>query len=109
MNRGDIYNVDLDPTKGHEQKGRRPVMVVSASAFNKASSMPIVVPITSGGTAARVNGFAVEIVGCLHTTGVALCDQPRVLALDKRQGVFVESAPQGLVDEVMARLLPIFS
>ena len=36
MERGDIYLVSLDPTLGHEQKGTRPVLVVSPGAFNRA-------------------------------------------------------------------------
>ena len=35
MNHGDIYLVSLDPTSGHEQKGMRPVLVVSPGPFNK--------------------------------------------------------------------------
>ena len=38
MERGDIYLVSLDPTRGHEQQGRRPVLVVSAGAFNRCRS-----------------------------------------------------------------------
>ena len=47
--RGDIYFVNLDPTKGREQRGRRPVLVVSVDAIN---SQPLVVTVVVG-TAAR--------------------------------------------------------
>ena len=63
MNRGDIYMVSLDPTHGHEQRGHRPVMVVSPAAFNKITQLPIVVPITNGGNFARTAGFAVALDG----------------------------------------------
>ena len=36
MERGDIYLVALDPTSGHEQRGTRPVLIVSTSAFIEA-------------------------------------------------------------------------
>jgi len=49
MERGDIYLVSLDPTSGHEQQGTRPVLVVSASAFNRLTKTPVVLPITRGG------------------------------------------------------------
>jgi len=45
MERGDIYLVSLDLTSGHEQQGTRPVLVVSASAFNRLTKAPVVLPI----------------------------------------------------------------
>lgn len=45
--RGDIYWADLDPTKGHEQTGRRPVMVLSDDVFNRNSSTVIAMALTS--------------------------------------------------------------
>ena len=60
MERGDIYIVGLDPTKGHEQQGTRPVLVVSPGAFNRLTGMPVVLPITQGGNFARTAGFAVS-------------------------------------------------
>ena len=69
MRRGDIYLVSLDPTLGHEQQGSRPVVVVSATEFNQATSLPVVCPITSGGDFARRLGFAVPISG-IRTTGI---------------------------------------
>ncbi len=45
--RGDIYWADLDPTVGHEQAGRRPVLVLSHPAFNDRSGTVIAVALTS--------------------------------------------------------------
>ena len=45
--RGDIYWADLNPTKGHEQSGRRPVLVLSHNVFNKNSGTVIAVALTS--------------------------------------------------------------
>jgi mRNA-degrading endonuclease toxin of MazEF toxin-antitoxin module len=42
MERGDIYLVSLDPTSGHEQRGTRPVLVVSGSAFNRLTKTLVV-------------------------------------------------------------------
>lgn len=53
MKRGHIYLVSLDPTEGHEQRGTRPVVVVSPTDFNKATKLPVIVPITNGGDFAR--------------------------------------------------------
>jgi len=48
MERGNIFLVSLDPTSGHEQQGTRPVLVISPSAFNRLTKMPVVLPITRG-------------------------------------------------------------
>src|SRR6202171_3404034 len=63
VERGDIYLVSLDPTQGHEQQGRRPVLVVSPGAFNRLTKVPIVLPITIGGSFARTRGFPVSVTG----------------------------------------------
>lgn len=107
MKRGDIYLVSLDPTEGHEQRGSRPVVVVSPAEFNVATQLPIVCPITSGGEFARRIGFAVPVSG-IKTTGVVRCDQPRVLDLAARHARKVDALPAHLMNEVLARLAPIF-
>ena len=107
MKRGDIYLVSLDPTAGHEQKGSRPVVIVSPDEFNQVTKLPVVLPITTGGDFARRLGFAVPLTG-LKTTGVIRCDQPRVLDLAARQARWVDSVPDAIMDDVLARLSTLF-
>ncbi|HJT86635.1 MAG TPA: type II toxin-antitoxin system PemK/MazF family toxin [Bryobacteraceae bacterium] len=109
IKRGEIWLVGLDPAEGHEQRGRRPVLIVSPDAFNKVTKVPVVLPITSGGSFARTAGFAVPLAGAgTRTTGVVRCDQPRALDLRARGGKKLESVPGSIMDEVLARLAPIF-
>ena len=109
MERGDIYLVSLDPTSGHEQQGTRPVLVVSASAFNRLTKTPVVLPITTGGNFARTAGFAVSLTGAgIKTTGVVRCDQPRAFDLRSHNARKLESVPMSVMDEVLAKLTPIF-
>lgn len=107
MNRGDIYLVSLDPIEGREQRGSRPVLIVSPVEFNEATKLPIICPITSGGDFARRIGFAVPITG-IRTTGVVRCDQPRVLDLSARNARKVDTLPASIMEEVLAKLAPIF-
>lgn len=107
MKRGDIYLVSLDPTEGREQRGSRPVLVVSPVEFNEATKLPVICPITSGGDFARRIGFAVSVTG-IKTTGVVRCDQPRVLDLGARNARKVDTLPASIMEEVLARLAPIF-
>ncbi|HZT69787.1 MAG TPA: type II toxin-antitoxin system PemK/MazF family toxin [Terriglobia bacterium] len=109
MKRGEIWLVCLDPTAGHEQKGRRPVLIVSPEAFNRVTKVPVVLPITSGGSFARTAGFAVSLTGAgTKTTGVVRCDQPRALDLGARAGRRLESIPETIMEEVLAKLTTIF-
>ncbi len=107
MRRGDIYLVSLDQNEGREQHGSRPVLVVSPTEFNEATKLPIVCPITSGGEFARRIGFAVPITG-IKTNGVVRCDQPRVLNLGARNARKVDTLPTSILEEVLARLAPLF-
>jgi mRNA interferase ChpB len=107
MKRGEIYLVSLDPTTGREQRGHRPVLVVSPDDFNAETKLPVVVPITTGGAFARRIGFAVPIAG-IKITGVVRCDQPRVLDIAARNGRKVDILPSNVMDDVLARLAPIF-
>lgn len=99
--------VSLDPSTGREQQGHRPVLVVSPAAFNEATRLPVVLPITSGGDFVRRIGFAVPISG-IKITGVVRCDQPRVLDLQARNGRKADTLPPDIMEEVLARLAPIF-
>lgn len=107
MRRGDIYMVDLEPTQGREQRRHRPVLVVSPDAFNRATGLPVILPITSGGDFTRRIGFAVPLSGT-RTTGVVRCDQPRVLDLNARNGRRVETLPRDIMDEVLAKAVTLF-
>jgi len=108
MERGDIYLVSLDPTSGREQRGTRPVLIVSPGAFNRLTKTPVVLPITTGGNFARTAGFAVSLMGAgTQTTGVVRCDQPRALDIGSRHGRRLESVPPAIVDDVLAKLAAI--
>lgn len=102
MERGDIYFVDLDPTAGHEQRGHRPIIIVTPGPFNQLG-LQLVAPITSSGAFARHRGFAVELTST-KTQGVILCNQLRTLDIAARNGRFVERAPVVTVDDMLARI-----
>lgn len=109
MERGDIYLVSLDPTSGREQQGTRPVLVVTPGPFNQLTKVPVVLPITNGGSFARTAGFAVSLMGTgLQTTGVIRCDQPRTLDIAARHGRKLESVPVYVMDETLAKLNTLF-
>jgi len=110
VKRGEIWLVALDPTAGHEQRGTRPVLIVSPDAFNAATQTPVVVPITTGGAFARNRGFTVSLTGVgIQTVGVIRCDQLRSIDLAARRARLLEQVPAAIMDEVLARLATIFA
>ena len=86
----------------------RPVLIVSPAAFNELTGTPIVLPITTGGNFARRRGFAVSLDDAgTRMTGVIRCDQPRAIDVGGREGRHVDTVPEHIMDEVLARLSAI--
>ena len=105
--RGDIYHIDLEPTKGREQRGKRFVFVLSPAAHNR-SGLVIALPISQGHTLARSTGFACTLTGAgLHTQGVIICDQPRAVDFAVRNARYVEPAPDYIIVDVLSRIAPL--
>lgn len=102
--RGDVVKMSFDPQSGHEQAGWRPALVVSPSAYNRASSLALLCPITS-----RAKGYPFEVAlpDDLAITGVILTDQIRSLDWRARKARFVTHVPDAVVREVLARLEPL--
>jgi mRNA-degrading endonuclease toxin of MazEF toxin-antitoxin module len=108
VDRGDIWHVDLKPTKGREQANLCYVLILTDRTFN-AIGTPVVVPIATGGNFARVQGFTVSLSGAgTNASGVVLCHQLRALDLRARNGQFSEKVPDFIVDEVLAKVAALF-
>jgi mRNA interferase ChpB len=102
--RGDIVHLDLDPTLGTEQRGARPVLVLTTEPFNRMG-LVLAAPITQGGKFARDAGFAASLTGSgTQTQGVILAHQIRMLDWRARHAKFLERAPEDLTADVLARV-----
>ena len=96
IKQGDIIKLSLDPTKGHEQAGYRPVLVVNNASHSRASSMIIICPITNTD---RKNPLHVRLEG-LTTTGFVMCDQVRAIDVSARDYKVVETVDEDTLWEV---------
>jgi mRNA interferase MazF len=76
MNRGDIYWVDLEPTKGSEIKKKRPCLILSANPINKARRTVVVIPLSSSKTVAPP---ITVTISCLKKEAIAVIDQIRTV------------------------------
>ena len=99
---GDLIWINFDPQAGHEQKGRRPAIVVSKTAFNKQNVLTMVCPITN-----TRRGYPTEVPlpNDLPITGVVLCDQARFLDLKSRDADFILAAPYELIRDVSEMII----
>lgn len=109
IERGNVYHVDLDPTEGTEQQGKRPVLVISSADFNRQFGKCLIAPITQGGNLARYGGYAVTLMGSgTKTQGAALLTDMRTMDLVARKATFIEAAPQVVMDDLLSRLVTLF-
>lgn len=100
-NKGDYIAISFDPQSGHEQKGRRPALVVSNDLFNQHTGLAIVCPITS---TRRDFPFHVEIADEPKITGVVMVEQVKSVDFRARRATRIASASQAVLDETLALL-----
>ena len=84
---GDIVFLDFNPTKGHEQAGFRPAVVISNNVFNDNTKMVIVCPITSNEKEFPTH-YCLEDTIKIH--GSVLCEHIRSIDYEVRNLKFVE-------------------
>jgi len=98
VKQGNIIIVDFDPQLGHEQRGRRPALVISNEFFNKYSEMAIVCPITNTD---KNHPLHVKLNKKTKTTGVILCDQIKTMDIKARNFKILEDIPEDILEEVL--------
>ena len=94
---GDIIWLVLDPRVGHEQSGRRPVLVLSARLFTERTGLAVVCPITS-----KVKGLPYEILLSLaKTKGAVLPIHVRSVDITARKASFIETASTRVLNQTI--------
>ena len=99
--RGDAVWIDMNPSAGREQRGRRPALVVSPASYNAKVGLAVMCPITS-----RVKGypFEVEIPPGLEISGAVLSDHLKSLDWRERRAEKIARLPDGVLAGVLARI-----
>jgi mRNA interferase MazF len=102
--RGEIWNADLNPTRGYEQAGKRPVLVISTDIFNEGpADLVVVLPITSKGKGVALHVQVEAEESGLKMTSYVLCDAIRSIAKE-RLLVKLGSVDNGTLEEIEERL-----
>jgi mRNA-degrading endonuclease toxin of MazEF toxin-antitoxin module len=109
IERGQIYWCALDPIQGHEQGATRPVIVVSADAYNKTQSpLAAVVPLTKAAAKTPLHlRFSQEDTG-LRTESTVLTDHARFVDPSRLRGTPIgrlQPAALALLDQPLGRVL----
>jgi mRNA interferase MazF len=99
--KGDFIAVTFDPQSGHEQKGRRPALVVSNTLFNERTGLAIVCPITSTG---RRFPFHVAILDHPDVSGFVMVEQIKSIDFRARKVKRIGTAPESVLEEVLSIL-----
>ena len=100
--RGDVVWLDFNPTKGREQAGRRPALIISSAAYNRAAQLALVCPITS-----KQKGYPYEVAFSATPnidSGAILTDQIRSVSWKERKAQRIEAIPPRVMVEVSAKL-----
>ena len=98
MKQGDIIWVDFDPTKGREQAGHRPAVVISQTAYNENRDLVLICPITNTTKPLRLR---VMLDDRTQTKGDIICEQVRTIDLLARKHKVVEPLPKDLLKKVL--------
>ena len=98
--RGDIVWLNFNPQSGHEQKGKRPAIVISPKQYNEKTGLGLFCPITSK---VKNYPFEVKIVN-KKINGVVMSDQIRSLDWETRKIEFIIKAAKEKTDEIIEKL-----
>lgn len=98
--KGDVIWLDFSPTRGHEQDGNRPAIVISPDEYNKQTGLVLVCPVTS---IVKKYNFEVEIFGG-KVSGVILSNHIRSVDWEEREVKFIEKIKSEVFDEVIKKL-----
>jgi mRNA interferase MazF len=99
--KGDFIYLTFDPQAGHEQRGRRPALVISNTLFNQHTGLAMVCPITN---TQRNFPFHVAIPANAGLTGYIMVEQLKSVDFKIRSAERIKRAPVAVLNEVLALL-----
>lgn len=103
---GDLVWLNFEPQAGREQSGRRPAVVISATAYNEVVGLAIFCPVTS-----KIKGYPFEVLLTENNkiSGVILADQVKSLDWHERNAEFIEKLDLSTMNKVSSLINKIIS
>ncbi len=99
--KGELITLTFDPQSGHEQRGRRPALVVSNDLFNRHTGLCIACPITN---TRRDYPFHVAIPAGEGVTGFIMVEQVKSIDFRSRKARRIGKAPAQVLEEALSIL-----
>jgi mRNA interferase MazF len=98
--RGDIVRLNFDPQTGHEQKGKRPAIVISPKEYNEKTGLGLFCPITS-----KIKDYPFEVkIETYKINGVVLSDQIKSFDWKTIEVQFITKDSPEKIEEVISKL-----
>ena len=98
--RGDLVWLDFSPQAGHEQRGKRPAIVLSPKEYNGKVGLALLCPITS-----KEKGYPFEVkIKTRKLDGVIIADQVKSLDWKIRNIEFIEKVKEPELEEVLEKI-----
>lgn len=99
--KGDLVALTFDPQAGHEQRGRRPALVISNDLFNRHTGLCIVCPVTR---TRRGYPFHVSLPEGHGVTGVVMVEHVKSIDFRSRKVTRIGRAPVQVLEEALSLL-----
>jgi len=100
FNQGDVVWLTLDPVLGHEQKGRRPALILTKEEYERATDCHVVCPITT-----KRKGYVTEVLCNLEgNNAVILSDQIRNVDFRHRKAEYIATISLETLGEVQSKI-----
>jgi len=98
--RGDIVWLNFNPGSGHEQKGKRPAIVISPKGYNEKVGLGLFCPITS-----KIKNYPFEVkIENDKINGVVLTDQIKSLDWKTREIEFITKGKHEIINEIIDKI-----
>ena len=102
-NKGDLIWLNFSPQAGHEQKGKRPALVISPKEYNKKTHLALCCPVTSSR-----KGYPFEVIlNGQKIKGAVLTDHIKNLDWKTRKAKFIEKAKPKIISECLEKIIAL--
>jgi len=98
---GDVIYLTFDQGRGHEQRGRRPAVVLTSRKYNELIGLALVCPVTS-----KIKGYVFEVPCVLRNkASVVLCDHVKSVAWREHNPVFIDMVESSVLAETIRKIV----
>ena len=105
LKQGDLIWINFNPSRGHEQKGKRPAIIISAEDFNTRSTVVYVCPISN---TAKQYPYHVKLPKVAEISGSVLCQHMKSMDLSERGFEYIGSVSEDFMNNLLSVILSPF-